>query len=271
MTAKHVWATPAADDLLAYMARVSNPSAQPGDPADRLIAYLIRKRHWSPFDMVNLCVEVNTTRDIGRQVLRHWSIMMHDLKVQEFSQRYADVTQLGDPVYREARLQDTKNRQSSLPVDDVALQTWWKTAQQEVWSTASALYTEALDCGIAKEQARALLPEGATPTRFFLNGTARQWLHYLELRLDPGTQKEHRDVAQAIDGLFRDWAPATAKARDLAKLPPELPSFGDVAARHARREPLSALERFIYHNQPFGGGCEDFREGLATLLREARQ
>lgn len=209
---KTIWSTNHADDLLAYMARVSNPEAKPDDPAERLIGYLIRKKHWSPFDMVNLCVEVNTTRDIGRQVLRHWSIMMHDLKAQEFSQRYADVTKLDGPILREARLQDHKNRQSSHTTDDTELQAWWRQAQEEVWGVSERIYREALLRGIAKEQARASLPEGLTPTRFYLNGTARQWIHYLELRTDVGTQKEHRDVAHVLDGLFREWVPVTYQA-----------------------------------------------------------
>lgn len=209
-----VWATERADVFLAFMARVSNPSASPDDPNEKLIGYLIRKKHWSPFDMINMCVEINTTRDIGRQVLRHWSIMMHDLKAQEFSQRYADVSKLEGPVLREARLQDTKNRQSSLATDDEKLQEWWTTTQEGVWDHNVASYKDALERGIAKEQARALLPEGMTPTRFYLNGTARQWIHYLELRTDAGTQKEHRDVAMLILREAQLWAPVSFRAAE---------------------------------------------------------
>lgn len=214
MQVKTVWATPTPDNSLAYMARVSNPSAQKDDPHERLIAYLIRKRHWSPFDMVNMCVEIETSRDIARQIMRHWSLLFHDLKVQEFSQRYADVSALGKPVFREARMQDEKNRQSSAPARDAFTMTWWQDAQTEAWEETSGLYAAALNRGIAKEQARAVLPEGITPTKFMLNGTARQWIHYLDLRTDPGTQLEHQEVAKAINLLFQSWAPATAAAAE---------------------------------------------------------
>lgn len=209
MVVKTIWNTLDADALLAHMARVSNPANQNSRDIVGLISYLIRKRHWSPFDMVNLCVEIRTTRDIGRQVLRHWSMMMHDLKVQEFSQRYADVSALEGPELRPARLQDAKNRQSSIETDDCELQEWWVNTQQSVWDNNAEEYDRALKRGIAKEQARALLPEGMTPTVFYLNGTARQWMHYLDLRMDEGTQKEHRDVAIDIAWEFSHWAPAT--------------------------------------------------------------
>lgn len=212
MTVATIWGAPAPDHLLSHMARVSNPTNQNNPDNSKLIGYLIRKKHWSPFDMVNLCVEIETTRDIGRQILRHWSMMMHDLKVQEFSQRYADVSELGGPVLREVRLQDTKNRQNSLINTSGELEAWWKAAQSTVWAHSAINYEMALTRGVAKEQARALLPEGMTPTRFYLNGTARQWLHYLDLRLDAGTQKEHRDVAEEVAGLFVSWAPATWRA-----------------------------------------------------------
>ncbi len=208
-----VWATHGADNLIARLARVSNPTNQGNDAtAERLIGYCIRHKHWSIFDMANLCVEVNTTRDIGRQMLRHWSMLFHDLKVQEFSQRYADVSALGEPVFREARLQDAKNRQASNPTDDATLAHWWQDAQEEAWEEAYGLYQAALARGIAKEQARALLPEGLTPTRFYVNGTARQWLHYCALRCAPGTQKEHRDIAEDAWTVFKGVMPMVAAA-----------------------------------------------------------
>ncbi len=207
------WATPHGDEMIAELARVSNPANQQNtETAPRLIAFCIRKQHWSIFDMANLCVEVNTTRDIGRQMLRHWSMLFHDLKVQEFSQRYADVSALGEPVFREARLQDAKNRQSSIETDNIPLKEAWRSTLEGSWGRASEDYRWALDVGIAKEQARAVLPEGITPTRFYVNGTARQWIHYCTLRMDPGTQKEHREIAIAAWDVFKDHFPATEKA-----------------------------------------------------------
>ena len=210
------WSTPDGDGMIAELARVSNPANQQNtETAPRLIAYCIRKQHWSIFDMANMCVEINTTRDIGRQILRHWSMLFHDLKVQEFSQRYADVSALGEPVFREARLQDPKNRQSSLAVgSEDPLQTAWRGTQEAAWQRASEDYAWALDQGIAKEQARAVLPEGITPTRFYLNGTARQWIHYCTLRMTPGTQKEHRDIAEAAWQVFKSVFPTTAAASE---------------------------------------------------------
>lgn len=207
------WYTNFGDSLIAELARVSNPANQGNDAtAPRLIAYCIRKQHWSIFDMANLCVEINTTRDIGRQMLRHWSMLFHDLKVQEFSQRYADVSALGEPVFREARLQDPKNRQSSTPALDEALQVAWRGTQEGAWQRAGEDYAWALDQGIAKEQARAVLPEGITPTRFYVNGTARQWIHYCTLRMEKGTQKEHREIAEAAWQVFKATFPTTAEA-----------------------------------------------------------
>lgn len=216
MTVTIKWVTPDADAMIAELARVSNPANQQNtETAPRLIAYCIRKQHWSIFDMANMCVEVNTTRDIGRQMLRHWSMLFHDLKVQEFSQRYADVSALGEPVFREARMQDTKNRQNSVETQDAFTKTWWQDAQSEAWDEGSGLYTAALARGIAKEQARAVLPEGITPTRFYVNGTARQWMHYCALRMDPGTQKEHRDIATVA---WLEFSAAFPKCADAASL-----------------------------------------------------
>lgn len=203
-----VWVTPDADKLIAYMARVSNPANQGNEEtAPRLIRYCIRKKHWSIFEMADLCVEVNTTRDIGRQILRHRSFSF-----QEFSQRYADVSALGDPVFREARLQDPKNRQSSIETDNFIFTEAWKNVQSVVWESAFGAYRDALKMGIAKEQARALLPEGLTPTRFYMKGSARSWIHYCELRRGNGTQKEHAIVAEQAWSMFKSAMPMVAEA-----------------------------------------------------------
>lgn len=204
---KLVWVTPNGDDLIAYMARVSNPANQDNPDSARLIAYLIRNQHWSPLEMVNAVVEINTTRDIGRQILRHRSFSF-----QEFSQRYADASLLGDMVERECRLQDAKNRQNSLECDDPAAEVSWYRAQEFVWNAARSAYRNALLNGIAKEQARALLPEGLTPSRLYMNGTLRSWVHYLQLRMDDATQKEHREIAAQIADVLRGAFPATMKA-----------------------------------------------------------
>jgi thymidylate synthase (FAD) len=182
-----------AQDLVAYCARVSNPSNQfNSDTTEKLIKYLIKNKHWSPLEMVSACLEIETTRDIARQLLRHRSFSF-----QEFSQRYADPTQDLDFVVREARLQDTKNRQNSIEVDDVELQTRWGLMQKRVIDEAKYVYNWAISNGIAKEQARAVLPEGNTVSRLYVNGTLRSWVHYIELRGSNGTQKEHIEVAKA--------------------------------------------------------------------------
>ena len=205
MTQKLIWATPNGDDLVAYMARVSNVNATPGDPADKLIAYLLKHKHFSPFEMVSACVEIHTTRDISRQVLRHRSFSF-----QEFSGRYAAYDSLGEP--REARLQDSKNRQNSLATDDKGLQERWLELQLAVRDLAGAAYQEALDRGVAKEVARAVLPEGMTPTKMFMSGTLRSWIHYFDVRTDPSTQKEHRQLAEALRGLVLSQFPTVQKA-----------------------------------------------------------
>lgn len=208
MTAvKLIHATPKGDELVAYMARVSNPEGQDNPDSARLISYLIRHKHWSPFEMVSACVEINTTRDIARQILRHRSFHF-----QEFSQRYADASLLGDMVERECRLQDVKNRQNSLEIDDYDLSNSWDLAQKQVWHEAKTAYEWALQQGIAKEQARALLPEGLTPSRMYMHGTLRDWIHYIEVRTDPSTQKEHRLIAQAISDVLRLEFPAVFSA-----------------------------------------------------------
>ena len=179
-------------DLVAYCARVSNPSNQiNSETAERLLKYLVKHKHWSPFEMVSVCLEIETTRDIARQFLRHRSFSF-----QEFSQRYADIRDLSDNfVLREARLQDQKNRQNSVDVDDVVLQEQWMKIQQGVINASKEAYKWAIERGIAKEQARAVLPEGNTVSRLYANGTLRSWIHYIDLRSDNGTQKEHREIA----------------------------------------------------------------------------
>jgi thymidylate synthase (FAD) len=190
MKVSTVWATPEGEALVAFMARVSNPGNQDNPAsAPKLIKYLAKNNHWSPFEMVNICMEIETTRDIARQILRHRSFSF-----QEFSQRYAEVPQDGFE-YGEARLQDSKNRQNSLESDDKELQKWWTATQARAVLDAQYLYKEALDKGIAKEVARKLLPEGLTVSRMYMNGTLRSWLHYVGIRCDAATQKEHREVA----------------------------------------------------------------------------
>ena len=182
-----------AQDLVAYCARVSNPSNQANtETSERLIKYLIKHKHWSPLEMVSACLEIETTRDIARQLLRHRSFSF-----QEFSQRYADPTQDLAFVLRDARLQDTQNRQNSVDTDDKMLQIEWERAQKRVIFTAKKEYEWAIKNGIAKEQARAVLPEGNTVSRLYVNGTLRSWVHYIELRSSNGTQKEHIEVAKA--------------------------------------------------------------------------
>ncbi len=179
-------------DLIAYCARVSNPANQiSSETTERLLKYLIKHKHWSPFEMASACLEIETTRDIARQLLRHRSFSF-----QEFSQRYADIRDLDDNfVLREARLQDTKNRQNSIESNDTWLQSEWDEAQNNVILASQVAYNWAISKGIAKEQARAVLPEGLTKSRLYVNGTLRSWIHYIELRSANGTQKEHMDLA----------------------------------------------------------------------------
>jgi len=182
-------------DIVAYCARVSNPSNQANTKTTpKLLEYLIKHKHWSPFEMASACIEITTTRDIARQLLRHRSFSF-----QEFSQRYADVRDLdGELVIRKARLQDPKNRQNSVVTDDTNLHVAWEQHQRNVWNAAMVAYEWAIDNGIAKEQARAVLPEGNTVSRLYVNGTIRSWIHYIELRSANGTQKEHMDLAVAV-------------------------------------------------------------------------
>jgi thymidylate synthase (FAD) len=178
-------------DLVSFCARVSNPSNQlNSETSEKLIRYLIKNKHWSPLEMVSACLEIETTRDIARQILRHRSFSF-----QEFSQRYADPTKDLDFVIREARLQDTKNRQNSIDTSDSELIAWWDAKQKFLIDFVKETYAEAIEKGIAKEQARAILPEGNTVSRLYMNGTLRSWCHFIELRSANGTQKEHQLVA----------------------------------------------------------------------------
>ena len=191
-----------AQELVAYCARVSNPANQTNtDTSEKLIRYLIKHRHWSPLEMVSACLEIETTRDIARQILRHRSFSF-----QEFSQRYADPTKDLAFTVRDARLQDTRNRQNSIDSNDEELEAWWSSKQMAVVNLVKETYSEAIEKGIAKEQARAVLPEGNTVSRLYMQGTLRSWLHYIELRSGPETQKEHREVAlgcaTALESIF---------------------------------------------------------------------
>jgi thymidylate synthase (FAD) len=196
-----VWVTPEAEALVARMARVSNPANQ-NNPASapKLLKYLIDNKHWSPFEMVNMCVEITTTRDIARQILRHRSFSF-----QEFSQRYAVAEHFS---MSEARLQDVKNRQNSLETEDRYLAYWWEGAQRRVLQEAQFMYESALAKGIAKETARKLLPEGMTESRMYMNGTLRSWMHYVDIRCDKATQKEHREVAEQVRGIMIEQFPS---------------------------------------------------------------
>lgn len=190
-------------DLIAYCARVSNPSNQFNtETADKLIKYLIKHQHWSPLEMVSACLEITTTRDIARQILRHRSFSF-----QEFSQRYADPTNDLNFVLRDARLQDPHNRQNSIETDDLELQKKWNKYQQNVINEAKMAYQWAIENGIAKEQARAVLPEGNTVSRLYMNGTLRSWVHYIQLRASNGTQKEHIEVAKACAKVVAEVFP----------------------------------------------------------------
>jgi len=190
-------------DLIAFCARVSNPSNQFNkETSDKLIKYLIKHKHWSPLETVSACLEVETTRDIGRQILRHRSFSF-----QEFSQRYADPTKDMSFMLREARLQDTKNRQNSIDTSDTALSAMWRTKQEEVIKKSLDAYNWAIANDIAKEQARAVLPEGNIMSRMYMNGTLRSWVHYIELRSANGTQKEHIEVARQCAKVIAEIFP----------------------------------------------------------------
>ena len=207
MTVQLMWATPEADKQISFMARVSNPDNQDNAEFKRLLNYLMKHNHVSPFEMASMCVQIDTTRDISRQILRHRSFSF-----QEFSGRYEDMTKLGEMVERECRLQDVKNRQSSLETNDAELNALWGALEVDVWDLAINSYDMALKKGIAKEQARALLPEGLTPTRLYMQGTLRSWIHYIQVRAGEETQKEHRVIAQGALDVLHQVAPITAAA-----------------------------------------------------------
>ena len=204
---KLVWATPDADKLIGYCARVSNPANQDNESVAGLLSYCARNSHWSVFETATAVIEINTTRDIGRQILRHRSFSF-----QEFSGRYASYAALEAAPLRGCRLQDPKNRQNSLETDDSRVRVWWQLAQERVVRRATEDYETALSMGIAKEQARALLPEGLTSSRMYMSGTLRSWVTYLQTRLDPSTQKEHRVIAQQVLEVLRGVAPVTMLA-----------------------------------------------------------
>lgn len=196
-----------AQDLIAFCARVSNPSNQYNtETADKLIRYLIKHQHWSPLELTSACLEIETTRDIARQILRHRSFSF-----QEFSQRYADPTKDLSFVLREARLQDEKNRQNSIEMEptigNAMIQDEWKQRQLELIKQVNDTYQWAINKGIAKEQARAVLPEGLTVSRMYMNGTLRSWIHFIELRSGHGTQKEHMEVARECAAVIAEAFP----------------------------------------------------------------
>jgi thymidylate synthase (FAD) len=204
-----------AEEFVAYCARVSNPEGQVNNlTADKLIRYLIKNQHWSPLEMVSVTMEIDTTRDIGRQILRHRSFSF-----QEFSQRYASVEAIGDDFLeiREARLQDHKNRQNSITTDDQLIQQSWRILQEDVGDLALQAYKTALAMGIAKEQARAVMPEGMTPTRMYMAGTLRSWIHYCDLRSANGTQAEHMLIAKAAIQELQPHFPNVIKAITYAR------------------------------------------------------
>lgn len=201
-----VWATPNIENIVAFCARVSNPANQSNTAtAPKLLKFCMDNRHWSVFEMANICIEVSCTRDIARQILRHRSFSF-----QEASQRYAVVDE--EWSSSEARLQDHKNRQNSIPTQDRELQRMWLEAQTDVWKMAKKAYSIALQNGIAKEVARKVLPEGLTMSRMYVNGTLRSWLHYIDVRCDKATQKEHREVAEQCRDIVYSLCPSLNKA-----------------------------------------------------------
>ncbi len=202
MTVKLVWITPNAQQVISDCARVSNPANQ-GKDGTKLVQYLLEHKHFSPLEMASACFEIETTRDIARQILRHRSFSF-----QEFSQRYADVSAIQDEyIYREARLQDAKNRQNSIENTDEELQSWFDYQVHYIQYVAKQIYEEALERGIAKEQARCVLPEGLTMSRLYMTGNIRSWKHYVDLRSANGTQKEHQFIAQQILGQLSEHLP----------------------------------------------------------------
>jgi thymidylate synthase (FAD) len=194
-------------ELIAYCARVSNPANQFNtETSEKLIGYLVKHAHWSPLEMVSACLEITTTRDIARQILRHRSFSF-----QEFSQRYADPTRELDFVLRDARLQDPRNRQNSLENTNPAIESFWQNQQRKVIEASKSAYEWAIANGIAKEQARAVLPEGLMESRLYMNGTLRSWIHYIQLRSANGTQKEHIEIAKACASVIAEIFPLASQ------------------------------------------------------------
>ena len=194
-------------ELIAYCARVSNPANQFNtETSEKLIGYLVKHAHWSPLEMVSACIEITTTRDIARQILRHRSFSF-----QEFSQRYADPTRELDFVLRDARLQDPRNRQNSLENTNPAIESFWQNQQRKVIEASKSAYEWAIANGIAKEQARAVLPEGLMESRLYMNGTLRSWIHYIQLRSANGTQKEHIEIAKACASVIAEIFPLASQ------------------------------------------------------------
>lgn len=190
-----------AEQLIAYCARVSNPANQDNPDSEKLLKYLVKNKHWSPFEMVHVIMEIQTTRDIGRQILRHRSFSF-----QEFSQRYAAVAEMSEP--RETRMQDFKNRQNSIETDNDKLTEVWEAYQRNVIRYAQTTYDWAIKNGVAKEQARVILPEGLTMSRMYMSGSLRSWIHYCELRMGNGTQKEHREIATQCWNIITEQFPS---------------------------------------------------------------
>jgi len=201
-----VWATPDAERLIAMMARVSNPENQTSTEYEKLIRYLIKHKHWSPFEMVNVCMSIETTRDIARQILRHRSFTF-----QEFSQRYAIPTEF---EYVDARMQDKTNRQNSIPCTDYGMISVWNEKQRAVIDFAGQVYDWGNKMGLAKEVTRKVLPEGLTVSRMYVNGTLRSWLHYCEIRCSEETQLEHREIAKQCRDNLKLLVPTVMEALD---------------------------------------------------------
>ena len=202
MTVSLVWVTPDAEQLIGKCARVSNPANQDNPDVAGLLRYCIKNAHWSIFEMASACLEINAPRDISRQIIRHRSFSF-----QEFSQRYADVSALPFSGYREARLQDTKNRQNSISTEDTELANAWEERQANLLTAIEGNYKWAIANGIAKECARVILPEGLTPSRVYMSGTIRSWLHFLQVRQSNGTQKEHVEIANQIHAVLSKELP----------------------------------------------------------------
>lgn len=196
-----------AEQLIAYCARVSNPANQDNPDSEKLLKYLVKNKHWSPFEMVHVIMEIQTTRDIGRQILRHRSFSF-----QEFSQRYAEVQNMSEP--REARLQDQKNRQNSIETGNMDLIAQWEKIQNDLMVNSTKAYVWAIENGVAKEQARVVLPEGLTQSRMYMSGSLRSWIHYCELRMGNGTQKEHREIATQCWNIITEQFPSLKNVLD---------------------------------------------------------